>query len=123
MRKAIYICLTVIFIGCSHSPVPGGILSPDKMEKVVYDLLKVDEYLNNFVAKDTTENIKMKRSILYEQVFKLHDTERKQFYTSYKYYQQHPDIQKTLFDSVSAKAGRGNAVLPHIVPIKARKEK
>jgi len=121
MRKAIYICLTVFFIACSTRPVPEGILMPDKMEKVVYDIVKSDQYLNDFVSKDTTVNIKKQRSILYEKVFKLHDTNRREFYTSYKYYQQHPDMQKTLFDSISAKAGRGNAVSPHIVPVKSGK--
>ncbi|WP_018616184.1 DUF4296 domain-containing protein [Segetibacter koreensis] len=121
MKNCIYICLTLIFIGCSHRPVPKEILPPDSMEKIVYDLLKVDEYINNYVSKDTTANIKMKRSIFYEQIFKLHSTTRKEFYTSYRYYQQHPDIQKTLFDSVSAKAARGSSVVPHVLPVKPAK--
>lgn len=100
MRKLLIIFLVVIFIACSSSPVPRGILPPEKMQKVVYDLIRVDEFMNNFVSKDTTVNLKKKRSILYEQVFKVDDTDRKQFYASYKYYQQHPDIQKWLFDSL-----------------------
>lgn len=118
MRKVVYLCLSVIFFACSHSDVPKGILASDKMEKVVYDLLKVDEYLNNFVIKDTTVNIKMKRSIFYEQVFALHNTNRKEFYTSYRYYQQHPDIQKKLFDSLIAIAGREKAESHRIPPVK-----
>jgi len=118
MRKAIYICFTVILIACSNSSLPKGILTPDKMENIVYDLLKADEYLSNFVSKDTSVNIKKQRGIFYGKIFKLYDTNRKEFYTSYAYYQQHPDIQKTLFDSISAKAGRGNTVSPRILPIK-----
>jgi hypothetical protein len=30
----------------------------------------------------------------------MNNTNRKVFYASYKYYQQHPDIQKLLFDSL-----------------------
>ena len=124
MRKTVCICFVLIVLGCSHGSVPKGILEPHNMEKVVYDLLRVDEYLNSFAQKDTITSIKMKRRIFYDQVFKLHGTDRKQFYTSFKYYQQHPDIQKTLFDSVLAMAGRGSAVMPpRIVPIKSAKEK
>jgi hypothetical protein len=123
MRKAAYICLSFIFIGCSKSPVPKDILTVDKMEKVVYDLMQVDEYLNSFAIKDSLDDIKKKRSIFYEQVFRLHNTNRKEFYTSYKYYQQHPDIQKILFDSLYENAGRRKTMPPRITPIKPGKIK
>ncbi len=123
MRKVVYIGFTFIFIGCSLNSVPKEILSAQKMEKVVYDLMQVDEYLNNFVAKDSLVDIKKKRSIFYSQVFKLHNTNRKEFYTSYKYYQQHPDMQKVLFDSLYAKAGRRNTLPTRILPIKPVKVK
>lgn len=123
MRKATFICLLLIFTNCSKNPVPKGILAPDKMKKVVYDILKADEYVSNFVSKDTTANIKMKRSIVYEQVFRLHNTNRKEFFTSYKYYQQHPDIQKALFDSLLATANREKSEIPKILPVKPVKLK
>jgi len=123
MRKLIYLYLLFLFTACSQKPVPEGILAPAEMEKVVYDILKADEYINNFVSKDTTVNIKMKRSIIYEQVFKLHNTNRKDFFTSYKYYQEHPDIQKALFDSLLTTANREKAMPSHILPVKSFKEK
>ena len=123
MKKAVNICLLSIFIGCSKSPVPKDILAVDKMQKVVYELMQVDQYLNNLVIKDSLADIKKKRSIYYEQVFKLNNTNRKEFYTSYKYYQQHPDMQKVLFDSISAKAGRRKILPVRIPPIKPSKIK
>ena len=123
MRRALCIGLILIFIACSGHQVPKGVLEPGKMEKVVYDILKVEEYVNTFVAKDTTLNVKKQRSTFYAEVFKLHNTNRKEFYSSYKYYQQHPDMQKALFDSISAEAGRATAVFPHRLPAKAGKLK
>ena len=123
MRRAAFICLLFVFTGCSRHPVPKGILAPDEMKKVVYDILKADEYVNNFISKDTAVNIKTKRSIVYEQVFALHNTNRKEFFTSYKYYQQHPDIQKALFDSLLATANREKSVIPSILPVKPVKLK
>lgn len=118
MIKVFSIILLFFFISCSNRPVPKGILAPDSMEKIVYDLLRADEYVNSFVIRDTTQNLKKKRSIIYEQVFKLHNTTRKEFYTSYKYYQQHPDIQKALFDSLLATVNREKVEPPHSSPIK-----
>jgi hypothetical protein len=92
--------LSFVLTACSSNPVPKGIIAPEKMEKIVYDIMQTDEYINSFLYKDTTLDIKKERSIYYEKVFKLHNTNRKEFYTSFKYYRQHPDIQKILFDSL-----------------------
>ena len=101
MIRIIALFSILLMIGCSKSPVPKGILPPDKMEAVVGDVIKVDEFINNFILKDTLVDVKKKRTELYEKVFLLHKTTRKDFYNSFKYYQAHPDIQKALFDSLS----------------------
>ncbi len=119
MRSYVIILLLTILNACSSSPVPRHLLQPEKMQKVVYDLIRVDEFINNFVLKDSTVNIKNKRSILYEQVFKVNNTTRKEFYTSYKYYQQHPDIQKGLFDSLYESLNRKK--LDTVIPAKSPK--
>ncbi|GEO10405.1 DUF4296 domain-containing protein [Segetibacter aerophilus] len=106
MRNLVIVSLLIISIGCASSPVPKNILPPERMQKVVYDLIRIDEFVNNFVIKDSTVDIKKKRSILYEQVFKVNQTSRKEFYQSYKYYQQHPDVQKGLYDSLYEKMNR-----------------
>jgi hypothetical protein len=90
----------IIFIGCSSNGIHKGILPPERMQLVVYDLIRVDEFINNYVIKDSTIDIKKKRTILYQQVFKVHKTSREQFFSSYKYYQQNPKLQKQLFDSL-----------------------
>lgn len=109
--------MIICSVRCSDNPVPKGILTADKMEKVAYDLLRVDEYVTTYVAKDTTADIKMKRSIFYEQVFNLNKTSRKEFFTSFKYYQRHPDLQKELFDSLTAAVDKEKIVLQHIKPL------
>jgi hypothetical protein len=98
----------IIFIGCSSNGIRNGILPHERMQPVVYDLIRVDEFINNYVIKDSTIDIKKKRSILYEQVFKIHKTSREQFFASYKYYQQHPKLQKELFDSLQQAINRRN---------------
>lgn len=118
MIRVVLIFLLFIIVGCSSSPVPRGILPPQIMQKVVYDLIRVDEFVNNFAFKDSSINIKKKRSTLYEEVFKVNNTNRKQFYSSYKYYQQHPDIQKQLFDSLSEGIKRKNIEAQKSTPIK-----
>ena len=102
MRISIVAVLLLLFlVACSYSPVPGGILPPNKMYSAVKDIMEVDEFINGYVMKDSAINLKERRSSLYEQVFALHQTDRKQFFTSYTYYQQHPPLLKQLFDSLA----------------------
>lgn len=101
MKIIFYLFYLLLFVACSSSPVPKEFIQPDKMQRVVLDLMTADDFLNNYLQKDTSINLKERRSLLYEQVFKVHGTNRKGFYTSYKYYEQRPDIQKALYDSLN----------------------
>jgi hypothetical protein len=97
------IIATVCFclIACSSSTeLPSNILPQEKMKQVLFDMIRADEYINNYVVKDSTKNITKERSLIYEKVFTLHKTNHKEFYESYRYYQLHPDKQKELFDSL-----------------------
>lgn len=98
---AITVCIAIIFASCSSSPVRGGLLAFGKMKEVLFDLAQVDEYINNFVVKDSTAIIRLKRSTMYEQVFRMNTTTRKEFFDSYKYYQEHPDLHRELMDSLA----------------------
>lgn len=104
----IFACILSVFvlIACSSSPVPNGTIPPAKMQEIVFDLMKADEFINSFAVKDSTINIRTKRITLYEQVFAVHKTSKDKFYKSYKYYQQHPDKNKILFDSLYGVANR-----------------
>ena len=104
--RVLALLLVFVVVSCSSRPVPTGVIAPDEMQEVVHDLIQVNEYINNFLLKDTTINIKKKRSILYEQVFLLHKTNRKDFFSSFNYYKQHPDLQKSLFDSLYNKLSK-----------------
>jgi hypothetical protein len=106
MRIAIFVISVFVLIACSSSPVPNGIIPPHKMKEIVFDLIQADEFINSFAVKDTTVNIKTRRITLYEQVFAIHRTSKDDFYKSYRYYQQHPDKNKVLFDSLYAVANR-----------------
>lgn len=101
MRKLFVIFLLgCVWVSCrSHE---SYILSPDSMKVVMWDLLKIDEVYTRMVVKDTTLRQKKENIRLYEEVFALHHITRKQFDSSYRYYEAHPIEFKALLDSVDA---------------------
>ena len=112
------LCLIAIIIGCStDKQVPKGILEPDVMQKVVYDLLRADEFLANYKYKDTALNKRVEATKMYAQIFRIHGVTKEVFFKSYSYYQEHPDINKVMFDSLYNKANRRkiDSVLPAAV--------
>ena len=98
MRMIILICLFFTF--CTPSKGPSDILSPEKIKIIFFDLVRADEFANNFIANDTLKNLQVERAKLYQKVFVLHKINKEDFYKSYKYYQQNPDKHKQLFDSL-----------------------
>lgn len=55
--------------------------------------------------KDTL-NLKLLATQAFQQVFDVHHITKDQFYKSYKYYEQHPDKNNILMDSLAAYASR-----------------
>jgi hypothetical protein len=105
MRIAFLSILIVIFISCSDKKkVPEDILSQDKMSKVLWDMMRADEWVTYEQTKDTALD-RYKRSVeLYQKVYQVHSITDAQFKKSFKYYQTRPDLLKPLFDSLQHKS-------------------
>jgi len=104
------ICLSVL--ACKKTPKDQVILPINTMKLAMWDIMQADEWYTQTTLKDSL-NKRYKENIqLYEQVFAIHGTTRKQFYNSYKYYETHPKEFKELMDSVYAFKERQKAPPP-----------
>ena len=98
----IRICIIIlcIFFSCTQKKkVPEDILPPDKMGRLVFDIMRADELLiqkkTDSIAKDS-----FSQSNLYKSVFKLHKTNKEEFRRSFVFYENHPDLMKIILDSM-----------------------
>lgn len=107
MKVFLLVMMIILFQGCSQkNKSAGDILPQEKMTKIIWDIIQVDEYASAFLIKDSTKNIKRERMKLYQQVFQLHNVSKEVFNTSFKYYSGRPDVMKVLFDTLGARAER-----------------
>lgn len=107
MRKAfLYILLIICIIGCTGNSANSRILSKDKMELVMWDFIQADVFTEQFIKKDSLKNPLLENTKLQQQIFTIHQVSKEEFYESYAYYTTHPDLMKTILDSVSAKQER-----------------
>ena len=103
MRIFLFIILTVFAAGCTRDKrIPKGILSQNEMRKIMWDLMRADAYVADFIMKDTTRkhDQKAESALLYEQVFDMHSTTKEIFIKSRNFYESRPDLLKVITDSL-----------------------
>jgi Domain of unknown function (DUF4296) len=106
MRWASLVILVCLFAACkSPNKIPDDIMGIDKMKFIVWDMIQAGAFSENKFSK-SPDTLKIKTIELFQQVFAIHGISKEEFYKSYRYYEEHPDKNKILMDSVSAYATR-----------------
>lgn len=105
MRTLFFIVLGSLVVACgSKSDVPKSVLPKEKMEDLMWDMLRADEFVKEYMLArdsslgDTAEYIKM-----YERIFRLNKTNREQYAESFTYYRTHPKLMKEILDSLNVR--------------------
>ena len=66
----------------------------------MWDLMRADAYVSDFIMKDSTKNKNTESGILYEKVFAIHSTTQESFQKSMAFYESRPDLLKVITDSL-----------------------
>ena len=113
MMKSFFILLLVLIItSCSvKNKIPQDVLSQPQLQAVLWDMLRTDEFVLNYIKNDSTHNKKDESTKLYEEVFQIHKTNREQFRKSIHFYNSHPDLLKVVLDSLE---NRKNSIMQEV---------
>lgn len=107
MRLVLIALFIMMVARCTDKTrVPADILPKDKMRDIMWDLMQVNEYAQNYLSKDTLKNYKKERTVLYQQVFNLHEINKSEFNKSLDYYMSRPDLTQAIFDTLAARQAR-----------------
>ena len=124
---AFLLLIATLFSSCQSSTIPSDIIPKEKMQAIIWQLMQSDEYVNALVARDTTKKSSTERMKRYQEIFDLNKTSPDEFKKSYRFYIEHPDITKVMFDSISTKATRDRTLLyqpkPDSISAKANMER
>ena len=106
-RLIIIVTAVFILISCnSKNKIPSGILPPDKMQAVLWDIIRADAYTRNYIKIDTAKNALVENARLQKNIFAMYQVSKESFYNSYAFYKTNPMLFKTLLDSMTNKASR-----------------
>jgi Domain of unknown function (DUF4296) len=96
--------LLVVLSGCSKKESrPKDVLQPEKMEDVLWDMSLADEFVVNYIMKDSVLNKKNESTKRYQQIFTIHKTNLNDFKKSLRFYEDHPLLFKPILDSLNAR--------------------
>ncbi|MFI5153922.1 MAG: DUF4296 domain-containing protein [Chitinophagales bacterium] len=105
MRLILFCLVGISLLSCSGKNKEEAVIPKEKMAKILWDIIQADQFSAQFLKKDSTKlNVKEQTMKLYDEVFALNHVTREQFKTSYNFYMEHPDITRSMFDSLSARA-------------------
>lgn len=105
-------CLVALTSCGNNNKTPSGILKPDKMQAVLWDVIKADAFTAEFIKKDSSKNAVEENLKLQQVIFAIHHTSKDVFYKSYDYYKTNTPVLKVMLDSIIARAGRDKYVKP-----------
>jgi hypothetical protein len=106
MKWLFPIIIICLFAACkSPNKIPDDVIGINKMKLIVWDMMRAGALAENNYPK-INDTLKLKTTKLFQQVFAIYGISKDEFYKSYRYYEEHPDKNKILMDSVSAYANR-----------------
>jgi hypothetical protein len=88
----------------------------NKMQAIVSDLVKAQEYVNLYIKQDSSNSIRKETFALYHKVFSIHHTNSKIFLESFDYYLAHPKLTRDMFDSLYVQSRRNTNFMTKPAP-------
>lgn len=110
MKGLLVTILIFLMAGCSNKDTNlKGILSKEKMQAVMWDIIGADVFTEQFIKKDSLKNASIENMNMQNKIFSLHGVTREEFKNSYEYYIFHTAQMKLILDSMTAKAERNRS--------------
>jgi hypothetical protein len=107
--------LFVLLVACNNEAKNEQQIPFEKMQTVVWQLLKADELYARKSVTDSTWKASKKNVVFYQQIFDLNKVDRTQFYKQMENLKAHPVEFKTLMDSVESLSKREkNKTIPTV---------
>ncbi len=107
MKNIFFLIVLSLFISClGKNKVPSEIIKQDEMKKILWDVIRAQALSTAIARKDSTVNEVAETKIKKKKVFEIHKITSTAFNQSYTWYTNHPDMMRTIFDSLNAQNQR-----------------
>jgi hypothetical protein len=97
-----------LFSCSGKNNIPEEIIQPEKMKNILWDVIRAQELSSEMARKDSAINEVAETKMLTQKVFEIHNITSSAFDQSYSWYTSHPEMMRTIFDSINAQNQRHN---------------
>ena len=105
-----------LLVSCvDKDQAPAGVLNPEKMQAVLWDVIKADVFTTEFIKKDSSNNAAAENLELQQEIFAIHKITKADFYNSYNYYKTNTVEFKKIIDSMVSQAERKKVFKPQLL--------
>lgn len=121
MRSLLQILVFLFFtVGCKNkNGIPTGVLPQKKMQVILWDMMRADQFLNDYIInKDSSKNKTTESLKYYQQIFTIHKISKEEFQHSFSFYKSHPVLFKMILDSISTPPNEAPTQIAQPVVIK-----
>lgn len=92
----------LLLAGCRSGSGGRDPLPPAKMQALLWDMMRADQFISDFVInKDTSRKRETESRAIYPQILQWHQVTADEFRYSLDYYRDRPDLLKPIMDSLS----------------------
>lgn len=104
--KRMLLFVSISFIAACSSSASKDVLSVDKMQVVMTDMLLAEGFTENFLVNDSSKTRDEWFSQEYSKVMAIHNISQDQFHKSLNFYKKRPDLLKVIIDTVYQRGQR-----------------
>ncbi len=104
MRVGLFVFVILISLFSCQNKKKEEILKPEKMQAVLWDIIRADNFTIDFIKKDSTKNVNEENVKMQIEIFAIHKITKDEFYSSLDYYKKNNGLMKPIIDSIISKA-------------------
>ncbi len=105
MKCILIISICILCYSCKDS-ISAGIIEQNKMQEILWDVLRADALSQQIINRDPAKSLAAENIRLTRKVFLIHNITEEQYEKSYSYYTHHPDMMRTILDSLNVEKTR-----------------
>lgn len=103
MKKVTTIFISVLLISCNNSnSVPAQIIKPAEMQAIFWDMIRGNILAQELAKKDSSQILETTQNTITKKILAIHKIDYTKFEKSIKFYEKHPILMRTIFDSLNA---------------------
>jgi hypothetical protein len=104
--KYVILALLFVSVSCKDEKLPNNILSPEKMETVLIDVLLAESFSESYLVVDTTIKLPQAYGRELDKVLAIQHISQQQLLESIDYYKTKPETFKVIIDTVNSRIQR-----------------